>query len=308
MLRQPHPYRALLLVWALVVSTLCLQPLTAFAAPQELTITPTSLTQTITPGKTYNGSFQILNRGEAGYNYKVYPSAYSVKGEAYTPDFQPIKGAPDVASWFSIPTKTGYVKPGQSITVNFSIAMPAGTPPGGYYATIFTETQYPRSDQGITLNQRVGEIFYLQAAGKVKESGQVDTWKAGLLQSSPLVATLRLRNDGGVHYAASAQVQVRDVFGNTKYALNTTKQVLPQTIRSIPVQWDKSPAIGLFKVTGSVNLLGNGQTLPTKWVLVMSPLIRVIVLLLFATAVAAALRKPVVKNRTQHKKKIAKKE
>ncbi len=269
-------YRLPIVAGLVLFGALSLGGGSAHAAPQAITMTPTSASPTIRPGSIYKGSLQVLNQGAAPYSFQIYSTPYRVKGEDYTPDFTFLPTAPNVKSWFSFSTPGGHVNPGQSITVNYAINMPADTPPGGYYAAVFAQTQYPKSANGITLNERVGEIFYIQAAGPVTRKGEVASWQSDLFQKPPLTAVLRLENDGTIHYPATIQVNVRDAFGSSKLSLNTTKEVLPQTVRRVTISWNKAPAIGIFKVTGTVSFLNQHKTLPTKWVFVMSQTVRLV--------------------------------
>lgn len=291
-------------VITIVAAALLVSAVPAAAAPQVITLTPTSLDRVIQPGTTYNGSFKILNQGEGGYTFHVYAGPYSVHSEDYAPDFTtPLPGAPDVAKWFKFSTTSLHIEPGQSSTVNYSISMPASTPPGGYYAAAFAETKLPPKANSIVLNERVGEIFYLQAAGPVAQSGSLLTWQSGLFQKPPLTSTLRLKNTGSVHYRATINLNVQDVFGNDKYKLKTVKEVLPQTIRKVTLPWQKTPSIGLFKVKGSVNFLDQQKTLPTRWVLVMSVPVRlVLAAILIAIVLLVAVRSGYIRRGKTSKK------
>lgn len=250
-------------------------PNKSYAASQAITITPTTASPVIDPGDIYKGNFQVVNQGEAAFDYTIYTTQYRVSGQDYTPDFTNLPNSTTVDKWFEIEQTQGTIKPGSTDLINYTISVPVGTEPGGYYGAIFAQTKYPKSDKGgITLNQRVGEIFYIQVAGPVVEKGRVLQWTSKFLQKPPLGATLLLENTGGLHYPAKINVIVRDIFGHAKYTLNTTKEVLPQTIRKVSINWDETPSIGLFKVTGSVDIYGKTNTLKTQWVLVMSQKVR----------------------------------
>jgi hypothetical protein len=249
----------------------------AYAAPQDITMSPTSVSQVIQPGATFSGNFLVVNQGKSGYNFQVYASPYHVSGEDYTPDFTPITNAPQVADWFKFATTSGYIDAGATKSVGYTITVPKGTPPGGYYAVAFAETKFPQTGNSITLNERVGEIFYLQAAGPVEQKGQVVGWESKFLQSPPLTSTLRIEDSGGINFPANITVKVEDVLGQPKYTLETIKQILPQTIRRVTVPWSGTPKFGLFKVTGQVSFYGQTHVLATKWVLVMAPEVRLIV-------------------------------
>jgi P pilus assembly chaperone PapD len=100
------------------LAAFCLAPGIAKAAPQVITMTPTSTSQTIQPGSTYKGSFQVFNQGQTAYAFQVYSAPYHVRGEDYTPDFTVLPSAPDVKGWFTFSTTGTYLAPGQSATVD----------------------------------------------------------------------------------------------------------------------------------------------------------------------------------------------
>lgn len=293
-------------VWATILLSVITTGV-AHAASQAITLTPTSNSPLIEPGGVYSNKYTIINQGQKPYNFSTYSAPYRVQGENYTPEFTLLPSAANVASWFSISQKNGYIKPGQVEQINYKIHVPAGTAPGGYYAVIFAETNLSKTSSGLTLNERVGEIFYIQVAGPVVQKANILTWSSNFLQSPPLIATLRLENSGGLHYQANIVIRVSDILGHTKYVLSTQKEVLPQTIRRINLAWSKTPPIGLFKVNGTVSFLNKTNKLPTKWVLVMSPLVKkivigviIVIILLFVTRFY--YKHHSVRKRTKHVK------
>ncbi len=255
----------------------------AHAAKQTLTLTPTSAPLVVKPGQTSTGNFQVVNQGDGGYDFTVYSADYSVKNEDYDPSFIALPGKPDVASWLKFSTTGGTLQPGQSATVTYKLSVPPNTPPGGYYAVAFAQTKKPKQttgNSGIILIERVGEVFYLQVAGPVTQKGKLASWQSSWLQKPPLTAMARLENSGGTHYTSTVDIKVQDIFGGAKYTLNTKKVILPQTIRKIPVSWPHTPSIGLFKVSGTVTVLGKTEVLPTKYILVLSQTARIVLLII----------------------------
>jgi hypothetical protein len=293
------------LIVLLTLATTISLPLGAQAsAPSTkiLTITPAVQKPTVDPGSSESGNFQIINQGQQGYPVQVYSAPYSVQGEDYTPDFTPLPGRPKVASWLKFTTDAADVQPGHTLNVHYTLTVPAGTQPGGYYAAAFAETQADKSKQGVIINERVGEIFYITVAGPVHQSGKLLGWSSSFLQKPPLTAELRLENDGGLHYASTVNVSVSDIFGHTKYSLLTQKVILPQTIRSIPVSWSTAPALGLFKINGNATVLGKPQTLPTRYVLIASQNVRVAFAVIIALLLAFGLGRLMLHRRLKREK------
>lgn len=271
------------------------------AAPEVLTISPTAIKPVINPGSSKNGSFQAINQGQQSYSVIIYAAPYSVKSEDYTPDFSPVPGAPAVANWLHFSKTSDTIQPGQSLTINYSLTVPSNTPPGGYYAVAFVETQAPKTASGVIVNEQVGEIFYIQVAGPVKQSGKIISWSSSFFQKPPLKYSLRLENTGGLYYFSNITIVVRDIFNSPKFTLITQKVVLPQTIRRISNTWSKTPSLGFFKVTGTATILGHNQPLPTKYVLVMSKTVRYIFIIVAALLIIAFIVNLAISHK-HHKK------
>jgi hypothetical protein len=283
------------------LASVCIVPATAYAASQDITMTPTSVSPIINPGAIYNGAFQVIDQGKTGYKFLVFATPYRVNGEDYTPEFTILPTAPNISSWLNFSAPGGDINPGQSITIKYTISVPENTQPGGYYAAAFAETQFPQVANSITLNERVGELFYIQVAGPVVKEGKLLTWQSNFLQKPPLTSTIRLQDSGSINYPATIQFKVEDILGHTKYSLYTIKELLPQTIRLVTMPWDKTPSIGLFKVTGTVSFLNQHKTLPTKWVLVMSSMVRLIVISTLVIVILLAVFYP--KHQLRRRKK-----
>jgi hypothetical protein len=279
-----------------------LTPGIVHAAAQDITITPTTVSPVINPGTVYHGYFQVINQGKTGYNFLVYSTPYRVSGEDYSPEFTILPSAPNITGWLNFSTAGGYINPGQQIRVDYTISVPENTQPGGYYAAAFAETQFPKVANSITLNEQVGELFYIQVAGPVVKKGETLSWQSSFLQKPPLTSNIRIQNDGSIHFPATITYKVTDVFGNTKYKLNTIKEILPQTIRRITIPWNKTPSFGLFKVSATVSYLNQNQVLSTKWVLVMTTRIRIIFIVIVTVVVLLVIFRSKFSSRKKHKK------
>jgi hypothetical protein len=281
----------------LLISSFNLVPVAAHAASKVLTVSPATVRPTIPAGSSASGSFQIVNQGQSSYPVQVYSAPYSIHNEEYNPEFTPIAGKPNPADWFRFTVSQSDLKQNQSVTVGYTVSVPAGTQPGGYYAVAFVEAKGQQNGAGVVINQRVGEIFYIHVPGKVREAGKVDTWDSPFWQKPPILATLKLENSGGIDYDSTVHLTVSDLFGNAKYSLSTQKEVLPQTVRHIPITWDKAPAFGLFKVSGTATVFGKTVSLPAKYVLVISQKVRIILLCIVGVLIAYVLGRLSFKHR-----------
>jgi hypothetical protein len=254
----------------------------AYAASGGLTVSPTSLDTEIAPGASYKGEMLVLNQGEVDYQYKVYATPYSVTGEEYKPYFTAIDGAADITKWITFGSEGDLLKTGGEDRIPFTITVPKGTGAGSYYAALFAETS-DKGEAGVITHKRVGMVVYLRVSGDAKEQGSVTAWGVPWLQEAPFGATVKVANEGSVHFQSKVNVKISDLFGSQKYAYERDPQIIPQKIRNIPVSWENGATFGLFKVEGTVSYLGKTETLPTRFVLIASMPIR---LLMMAIVVA----------------------
>ncbi len=247
-----------------------------FAATGGLTISPTSVDQQIAPGGSYHSTIMVINQGETNIDYRIYATPYSVSGEDYKPYFAPIQGATDISSWVSLSKTQSSLKPGSQDSIAFTITVPKGVGAGSYYGTIFAETVEKNNTSGVITRKRVGTVVYIQVTGKTISRGNIASWSVPWLQKAPLNASLKLANTGSVHYTATVNVKVSDLFGGSKFTYERQPKVLPQKLRNIPVVWDRGATFGLFKVSGSVTYLGKTQKLQTKIVFIASTTMRLV--------------------------------
>lgn len=242
-----------------------------------LTISPASKDIEIAPGGSYKGTMKVLNRSDTNTTFTVYATPYSVTGEEYKPYFSPVKDAVDITKWFSFGNKGGPLAVGDKTTIPYTISVPKGTGAGSYYATIFAETKDKAKSGSVVTHKRVGMVVYLRVSGNVIEKGSVEQWKVPFLQKDSVSGTLKIANNGSVHFPATVSLNVRDVFGNKKYELAQKPHILPQKLRRISLAWEKSSSFGLYKVDGQVTYLGKTEKLQTKYVFVASTLVRILI-------------------------------
>ncbi len=244
------------------------------AATENMTVSPTRVKAELAPGTTKQGEVTLINDGDTDYDFKVYTAPYRVTGEDYHPQFVTEPGGPDVARWVQVPPTTFHMEPRQSLKIPYTVAVPAGTPSGGYYATLFYETvPKPSAGSGVQSKERIGVVTYIRVPGALREAGGIASFTARLFQKGdPVRATLRLSNTGNVHYTADVRLVATDLFGQRKADIQVSREVLPGTVRRFELAWERTPPLGLFRLGGTVGLLGRSEPLPAQYVLVLEPI------------------------------------
>jgi hypothetical protein len=257
-------------ILASLTLTLGLAALPGAALADTITASPSTVNIETDQGGSYSGTFKIFNPSSDGYDFTVYAKPFWVHGEDYDQTFVLEPGKTDASKWFNFGQTKYRAEPGKTIAIPYQIKVPQGTGPGGYYAVVFAETQPPEAS-GIVAKKRVGIIFYMSVKGPLDERGNVESFRVPWFHSeAPLHTELRLKNSGNVHYQADIEVDVKDIFGNTKAILTSDKTILPGTIRRIELDWDRAPGFGLFRVDGRVKYLGKTDKLPARYTLMFS--------------------------------------
>jgi hypothetical protein len=251
----------------------------AAATPQNITLSPSSTELSAPPGGSDSGTVSVINGGSDAFNVKVYADGYHVTGLSYDPSFSPLPGKTDPSAWVHLasPTTTT-IQAGQTDTFPYSLNVPAGTAPGGYYAVIFAET-LPSSSVGVTSHSRVGNILYITVQGNVVQAGTLKPVSSSsfILGSSLPLSTL-VENTGGLHFVASVQLKlINPITNKTTYSASLDRYVLPQTTRQISVTATPNSPIGIYEEEVSAQILGQTQTLPSRWVVVVHPIVLIVV-------------------------------
>ena len=269
-------------------------PATTLAAAQTpsletLTASPSVIRAEAKAGGSYAGQIKLLDTGNTSYDLIVYATPYSVSGENYDQSFVLQPKMVDASKWFHFNQTSYHMAPHTTVLVPYQIQIPAGVGSGGYYAVVFAQTSQAGGGT-IKAQKRLGILQYITVSGNLNRSGRIESFAVPFLQTtSPLQTTLRLRNDGNVHYDAATEVLVKDLFGNTKAILSDNHTVLPSTIRRMSINWDKSPGFGLFRVEGTVDINGKTDQLPVRYTLLLSQTAFIIIFLCLVALVAYAV-------------------
>jgi hypothetical protein len=254
----------------------------------QLTLSPTSTRLEVSPGQTYDGSFTIFNSGKEQLNFKVYAAPYQVKSANYDPVFSGETSRTQISRWVQFAQKNYSVEPGKQADVHYTVEVPSSIPDGGQYAALFAETE-GQSEGSITSIKRVGMLLYAQAKGTTIEKGSSEPVSISFWNNSPtFTVTQKAVNAGNTDFEAKVSLQIKDLFGNEKYADDKTSVVLPETTRNIPIEWKDVPPLGIFNITSKATILGN--TVETnKLVLFATPTALFAVIALWALIITGGI-------------------
>jgi hypothetical protein len=288
----------------LVVASMTGLPLHAQNVEKEgVGISPTKLTLDADPGEQLSGKFTVTNPGTSPVEYRVYVNDFRIQNEEYEKNFEPVQGALSPVSWFKVPSGVRSLKPGAQEELDYTLTPPKDAVPRGYYAVIFAETLPQKTDgTGVARLKRVGSLVYLTVNGGSVEKGEVVSFESKKWQRNrPVKASLRIKNDGNVHFTATGTVRLKDIFGRTVSKTNISGTILPATIRRFAPELKVGQPFGVYKIEGDVTFLGKTTGLEPKWVVTGSPLWMLLWTVIVVGWAVVLIR--LIKRRAKHKKK-----
>lgn len=259
---------ALLGVASSILAGLLFSP--AASAEAQITLSPTSHRLTVAPSKTYEGSLTVINSGSEPMKVRVYPAPYLVQNESYDPVFSKETSRTQISRWINLEQDSYQLAPDEQVKVPFTIKTPSSIPDGGQYAAIFAETS-EEPDGAIMRKKRVGMLVYAQSDGKTQEAGVAELSKPGFLQiASKSTVEQRLINKGNTDLTGNVTVTAKSLFGKELFSRTQQKVVLPETTRLVTTEWKDTPAIGLVKVSQTVEF-ANEKSTSNHWMLFITP-------------------------------------
>lgn len=208
-----------------------------------LTLSPTKIEVAVDPGQQAIGEIELLNdEGEDKTFYLSFEN-FEPRGETGSPYF--IGGGEGLASWITS-EESVTLKPGERLTVPYTISVPSDAVPGGYFAAIFFGTQPPATGEGsqVAIGGKVGSLVLLRVNGPIDESGGVlDFMTASnsrFFAALPIHFSYRFNNTGGDRVVPKGEVVIKNTFGIKTDTLTLNENegsVLPNSIRKFEFSW-----------------------------------------------------------------------
>lgn len=238
-------------------------------------ISPTTLTLEADAGQEITGEVTVINPGDEPVNYRLYASNFRVRNEEYEKDFDitDIETAEPV-SWFRLPEEPKQLAANGQEKVKYTIQVPNNVASQGYYGVIFAETMSEKPDEsGVTRRKRVGSLVYLTVKGAaINRQARLTSFEVLRWQRhSPVKASVRLTNEGNVHFQAKGQIRLKNLWGKPVHETSIDATVLPNTTRKVSVELPTTRAVGLYRVEGQVSMLDQSSELESHWVIVATP-------------------------------------
>ncbi len=226
-----------------------------------LTVSPAKIEVQADPGQTVRGEIEIFNEQTDTKNFFTSYENFESRGDSGAPYF--IGAESGLATWITVAPEVK-IDSGKRVTVAYTITVPVGTKPGGYFAAIFFGSQPPKVTGGgeVTIGGKIGILILLRVNGEVEESaGLVDFGvKDGKRFFSMLPVTFEygFNNTGGDRAVPRGEIKIKNTVQLTSATLLANERqgsVLPNSTRRFDILWgdkqnDETMTEGFFATAG----------------------------------------------------------
>ncbi len=215
-------------------------PNTAFA----LTVSPAKLEITGDPGTTVYGEIEVFNEQQDTRTFFSSFENFEPAGDSGTPYF--IGATNGLATWMQT-QQSITLFPSQREKIPFTITIPEGTEPGGYFAAIFWGSTPPEQTGGggeVSIGGKIGVLVLLRVSGTVEEAAGILDFgtknQQRFFTGIPITFSYRVNNAGGDRIVPLGDITIKNTFRLATKTLAGNKNegsVLPGSIRKFETIW-----------------------------------------------------------------------
>lgn len=229
-----------------LAATVVMAGLAAHRSVQALSLVPPSLEFRVGPGEVVTDQIKLYNEEEQTLTVTSSTANFGAKNETGQPVFYFDAPTADLSSWIKLEAAPLTIKPGDRVTVPFTISVPKNAEPGGHYAGIFFDSGAPTSGQ-VGIQSKLGALVILSVTGDIRESATLA--EIGIANGQTKFSRLptsffaRVQNNGNVHLRPAGNITVTNMFGKKTAIIPVNEAkgaVLPASTRRFEETWTKN--------------------------------------------------------------------
>lgn len=274
-------YKVKIAILAVIISVFAMvaqmSPVQA-ATPSDrsLGISPLRSELTILPGTSFDGRLTLTNSGKESLLINLNTEIFNVTNTQYDYSFTDSGTGSD---WVTFSEDTVTILPGKSSTVDYKVAVPIQTEPGGRYISMFASSSPSTSAGGVTSINRVASLLYITVDGDVTRTGKVLTFNSPIVSIDNPTWTTTVQNSGSTHFRSPYNVTVKTLFGGQTIATNQNDAlILPSSVRLLSQSIPEPDWLGIYRLDYTVGLGDVPAQQETRWMLYLPPVQSVLVL------------------------------
>lgn len=222
----------------------------------------------LAPGESRTVELLVSNRmGERKlFSFGTEDAEGSSSGEEVVSLLGERVGPYTIKDFISVPHEKFYLEHAQRARVPVTISIPRDAEPGGRYGSILTSiTTDPNSlDEAggaapaTAIISRIGTLFFVTTPGDIGYEGATKSFTAlneqSLFFSGPVDFLVTYENTGSVHLNPYGRVSISNIIGQNVGVVELQPWfVLPKSLRTRELQWNREFLIGRYTATAEIN-------------------------------------------------------
>lgn len=222
----------------------------------------------IAPGESRVVELIISNRMGTGkiFSLKTEDATGSESGESAVQLLGDSVGPYTLKDFISVPNDEFYLEHGKRVRIPVTISLPEDAEPGGRYGSILTSITSTAEEveaaggarSGAAVISRIGTLFFVTTPGDINRESELvdfttinDKWLYG---SGPVDLLIAHENTGTVHTTPYGRVSISNILGEEVGTVQIEPWfVMPDSIRTREVSWDRELLIGRYTATAEIN-------------------------------------------------------
>lgn len=218
----------------------------------------------VSPGETVVQEITVTNRISENRTFKldVDDITGSADGSSAVALTDGARGPYSIRDYISFPENTFTLGLGERARIPVKITIPADAEPGGLYGSVLISTERSTLEGGEASRSpviaRIGSLFFVTIRGDVERSGSVKgistvdgKW---WYEEGPVNLSILYENTGSVHVNPYGELTITNMFGEQVGFVELEPWfVLPKSLRSRDVLWDREFLLGRYTVTAKIN-------------------------------------------------------
>lgn len=218
----------------------------------------------VSPGETVVQEVTITNRISDGrtFTLEVDDITGSSDGSSAVALTDGARGPYSIRDYISFQQKSVTLNLGERARVPVTITIPKDAEPGGLYGSVLVSTdrtpETPDEGSRAPVIARIGSLFFVTVRGDVERGGEV-TGIATLddkawYEKGPVNLGIFYENKGSVHLNPYGEISIKNMFGEEVGFVELEPWfVLPKSLRTREIAWDREFLLGRYVVTARVN-------------------------------------------------------
>lgn len=221
----------------------------------------------IRPGESVIYEISVANRISDGrvFDLAVEDIGGTVDGSESVVLFGDERGPYTVKDYFDFPEDSFELALGERARIPVTITIPPDAEPGGYYGSVLVSTvrtneaeQVDASVPRSPIIARIGTLFFITVPGDIETSGETKEIslanKKWWYESGPIDFNILYENTGSVHLGPYGELRIKNLFGEeVGYVELDPWFVLPKSLRTRDVSWDRELLLGRYVATAQIN-------------------------------------------------------